>query len=100
MLTRSQYLTLTGLASTALLLVLTNGALFTSNKSTQSDISQRQAVVQQTAQLQVLQTEIAKSLAELAIKSDDKAVLDMLAANGITVTKNATATAKSEPSKR
>jgi hypothetical protein len=100
MLTRSQYFTLTGLASTALLLVLTNGVLFTSNKSTQSEISLRQAVVQQTAQLQVLQTEIAKSLAELAIKSDDKAVFDMLSANGITVTRNANPATKSETSKR
>ncbi|MEO7997572.1 MAG: hypothetical protein ABI852_09010 [Gemmatimonadaceae bacterium] len=100
MLTRSQYLTLTGLGSAALLLVVTNGALFASNKSTQSDINMRQAAVQQTAQLQVLQTEIAKALAELAIKSDDKAVFDMLAANGITVTKNATSGAKPESSKR
>lgn len=100
MITRSQYLTLTGLGSAALLLVVTNGVLFASNKSTQSDINMRQAAVQQTAQLQVLQTEIAKALAELAIKSDDKAVFDMLSANGITVTKNATSGAKSESSKR
>ncbi|MEO7362489.1 MAG: hypothetical protein ABI120_19320 [Gemmatimonadaceae bacterium] len=100
MLTRSQYLTLTGLATTAALLVVTNGVLFASNKSAQSDINMRQATVQQTAQLQVLQTEIAKALAELAIKSDDKAVFDMLSANGLTVTKNANSAAKSDPSKR
>jgi len=100
MLTRPQYLTLTGLGAAALVLVVTNGVLFAANKSTQTDINVRQAVVQQTAQLQVLQTEIAKALAEPAIKSDDKAVFDMLAANGITVTKNKPATAKSGTSNR
>ncbi|MBC8087592.1 MAG: hypothetical protein H7Z40_10010 [Phycisphaerae bacterium] len=100
MLTRPQYLTLTGLGAAALVLVVTNGALFAANKSTQADINLRQATVQQTAQLQVLQTEIAKALAELAIQSDDKAVLDMLAANGITVTKNIQAKTESGPSNR
>lgn len=100
MLTRPQFLTLTGLGAAALVLVVTNGALFAANKSTQSDINLRQAVVQQTAQLQVLQTEIAKALAELAIQSDDKAVLDMLAANGITVTKNNQAKTQSGTSNR
>jgi hypothetical protein len=100
MLTRPQFLTLTGLGGLALVLVVTNGALFAANKATQTDINTRQAVVQQAAQLQVLQTEIAKSLAELAIQSDDKAVFDMLAANGITVTKNGQGNAKSGASNR
>ena len=98
MITRSQHLTLTGMGGVALALVITNGALFASNKSTQSDINVRQAAVQQTVQLQGLQTEIAKSLAELALKSDDRDVLAMLASNGITVTRNAST--KSDPSKR
>lgn len=100
MLNRSQYLTLTGAGAVALLLVVTNGALFAANKSMQSEINARQAAVQQTAQLQVLQTEIAKALAELAIKSDDQQVLAMLATNGITVTKNNQSAAKSSTSKR
>ncbi len=100
MLTRAQFFTLTGLGAVALVFVVTNGALFAANKSTQMDINLRQAAVQQTAQLQVLQTEIAKALAELAIQSDDKAVLDMLAANGITVTKNKQANQKSGSSTR
>lgn len=100
MLNRSQYLTLTGAGAVALLLAATNAALFAANKSTQAEINTRQAAVQQTAQLQVLQTEIAKALAELAIKSDDQQVLAMLATNGITVTKNSQAAAKSSTSKR
>jgi type VI protein secretion system component VasK len=89
MLTRAQYFTLTGLGAAAVLLFVTNATLFTLNKSAQSELNARQAEVQQSIQLQGLQTEIAKALADLAIKSDDKQVFDMLAANGITVTKNA-----------
>ena len=72
----------------ALALVAVNGTLAMGNRSRQAKINARQAGVQQTAQLQVLQTEIAKALADLAVKSNDKQVLGMLAKNGITVTMN------------
>lgn len=85
---RTQYLALTGLSGVALALVAVNGTLAMGNRTKQAEISARQAGVQQTAQLQVLQTEIAKALADLAIKSNDKQVLDMLAKNDITVTIN------------
>ena len=88
MLAQSQYLTLTGLSGLAVALVVLNGSLVMGNQTRQAEISARQVGVQQTAQLQVLQTEIAKALADLAIKSNDKQVLDMLASNGITVTLN------------
>ena len=88
MLSRLQYITLTGLSGLAVALVVLNGSLAVGNRTRQAEIGVRQAGVQQTAQLQVLQTEIAKALADLAIKSNDKQVLDMLASNGITVTLN------------
>jgi len=88
MLARSQYFTLTGLSGVALALVAVNGTLAMGNRSRQAEINARQAGVQQTAQLQVLQTEIAKALADLAIKSNDQQVLAMLAKNDITVTVN------------
>jgi hypothetical protein len=88
MLARPQFLALTALGGLALALMLVNGTLAIGNRARQAEISTLQAGVQQTAQLQVLQTEIAKALAELAIKGNDKQVLDMLAANGITVTLN------------
>ena len=100
MLTRTQFLSLTSLGGVALLLSVVNGVLFTANKGAQFDVNARQVIVQQSVQLQGLQTEIAKALADLAIKSNDKAVFDMLAANGITVTLNAPAGAKSAPAKR
>ncbi len=102
MLPRLQYLALTGLSGVALALVAVNGTLAMGNRSRQAEISSRQAGVQQTAQLQVLQTEIAKALADLAIKSNDKQVLDMLAKNDITVTVNnpGTVAAPTSPRKR
>ncbi|MEP6765690.1 MAG: hypothetical protein ABJB66_15350 [Gemmatimonadaceae bacterium] len=102
MLTRPQFYTLTGLSSAAVLLFVANASLFAANKSSQYEVNARQAEVQQSVQLQGLQTEIAKALADLAIKSDDKQVFDMLAENGITVTKNASSPsgAKPAPGKR
>ena len=88
---RPQLNVLTALAGLALVLAVTNGVLFASNRSTQDDINARQALVQQAAQLEGLQREIAKALADLAIKGHDRKVLDMLAANGVTVTMNAPA---------
>ncbi|WP_337169444.1 hypothetical protein [Gemmatimonas aurantiaca] len=101
MLTRSGYLSLMGMAGLALALAVTNGVLFSANRRAQLAINVRQGEVQQAAQLQVLQTEIAKALAELAIRSNDQRVFDLLTANGITVTRNGPAggstTGKSTP---
>ena len=91
MTTRTQSHTLTALGGLALALALLNGALFVTNRSTQDEITARQAMVQQTGQLEVLQREIAKALADLALKTHDAKVLEMLAANGVTVTMNAPA---------
>lgn len=90
---RTQAHALTALGGLALVLAVTNGVLFATNRSTQDGINARQALVQQTAQLEVLQREMAKALADLAIKSRDRKVLDMLAANGVTVTMNASGAA-------
>lgn len=108
MLTRTGYLSLMGMAGLALVLAVTNGVLFSANRRAQFAINVRQGEVQQAAQLQVLQTEIAKALAELAIRGNDQRVFDLLAANGITVTRNGpggstagkTAPAPSSPSTR
>ena len=82
-----------GMAGLALVLAVTNGVLFSANRRAQFAINVRQGEVQQAAQLQVLQTEIAKALAELAIRGNDQRVFDLLAANGITVTRNGPAEA-------
>ncbi|HEY0776768.1 MAG TPA: hypothetical protein VGD56_02260 [Gemmatirosa sp.] len=92
-LTRHQFHALTALGALAVGLTLANGTLVVVNRGTQDDIAARTAAVQQGAQLEVLQRDIARSLADLAVKGHDRPLLDMLAANGVTVTMNAPANA-------
>ena len=90
-LTRPQFATLTALGVLALALVGANGSLFLANRAAQDEIAARGAMVQQTVPLEALQRDIARTLADLALRSQDRQVLDMLAANNITVTANAAA---------
>lgn len=92
-LTRRQYHALVGLGGLAVALVVANGTLFVRNRGLQDEINARAAMVQQTVPLEALQRDIARSLADLAIKGKDRQVLDMLAANGVTVSMNAAANA-------
>lgn len=100
MLTKNQYLTLMSIAVITFGLAITNGILFSANRRSQLAIGLRQNEVQQASQLQVLHTEIAKALAELAIKSNDQQVLDLLNSNGITITRNAPNSASNATSSR
>lgn len=88
MLTKMQFNVLMVLGALALLLVIANGALFTTNRSEQAALGQRQQYVQQTVGLETLYREIVKSLADLAVKNNDRAILDMLGTQGISVTVN------------
>jgi hypothetical protein len=88
MLSRTQYVVLCLLGLLAVGLVVANGWLVTRNRAVQAEINQRQQFLQQTAQLEVLYRDIAKALADLALKNNDRAVLDMLASQGITVSPN------------
>ncbi len=90
-LTRRQFHALTTLGALAVGLTLANGSLFVTNRAAQDEIAARTAAVQQGAQLEVLQRDIARSLADLAVKGRDRPLLDMLAAHGVTVTMNAPA---------
>ena len=91
MLSRFQHLVLCLLGGSAIVLALTNAWLVAGNRGVQADINQRQQFLQQTAPLEVLYRDIAKALAELALKSNDRRVLDMLAGQGINVSPNAAA---------
>ena len=88
MLSKWQFHVLNALAVLALALVVANGVLFKQNRSEQSAFNQRQQFIQQTVPLEALYREIVKALADLAVKSNDRAVLDMLGAQGISVTVN------------
>jgi len=88
MLNKWQYNLLTALGALALILAITNAALFTGNRTAQAELAQRQQFVQQTGPLEGLYRDIVKALAEMAVKGNDKQVLDMLAAQGLSVTVN------------
>jgi hypothetical protein len=83
-----QYLTLLALGAPAVLLVVANAILFSSNKAQQAEINQRQVFLQQSESLEGLYREMVKALADLAVRGDDRRVLDALAAQGINVTVN------------
>ena len=88
MLTKWQYNLLTALGALALLLAITNATLFTANRRLQGELAQRQQFIQQTGPLEGLYRDIVKALAEMAVKGNDKQVLDMLSAQGLNVTVN------------
>ena len=83
MLNKWQYNLLAALGALALLLAIANATLFTTNRSVQTELAQRQQFVQQTGPLEGLYRDIVKALAEMAVKGNDKQVLDMLAAQGL-----------------
>ena len=100
MLLKWQSKLLTALGIAALLLVLTNAMLFTQNRNAQAALNQRQQFIQQSVPLEGLYREIVKALAEMAIKGNDRQVLDMLAAQGLNVTVNGPAASPVEPAPR
>ena len=84
-----QYRCLLIFGSLAVVLVFINGGLVLSNRAQQVEINQRQIFLQQTASLETLYREMAKALADLALRNNDKQVLETLGSLGITVTVNA-----------
>ena len=101
MLLKWQFNLLTVLGAAALLLVLANALLFTQNRSAQGALNQRQLFVQQTVPLEGLYRDIVKALAEMAVKGNDRQVLNMLAAQGLSVTVNSpSANANETPARK
>ena len=93
MLARWQFNTLLALAGLSLLLTIANATLFTVNRESQAAIAQRQQYVQQSVALEGLYRDIVKALAELGTRSNDRKILDILAAQGLSVSVNGAATA-------
>jgi hypothetical protein len=89
MLSNRQFLCLNALGVLALLLVVANAVLFTVNRREQAELSQRQQFIQQTVPLEGLYREIVKALADLGVKANDRAVLNLLGAQGISVSVDA-----------
>jgi len=85
MLSKAQYWILTACGVLALGLTAANLWLYAGMRSMAGELDQRQLYVQQGAQLGVLYQDIAKSLAEMALRSNDDKLIAMLAAQGIQV---------------
>jgi glucose uptake protein GlcU len=85
MLARWQFNTLVVLGALALLLSVVNATLFSLNRESQAEIAQRQQFIQQSVALESLYREIVKALAELGARGNDRALLDILAAQGLNV---------------
>jgi hypothetical protein len=97
MLSRSQFNLLTALGIAALLLVVINSILFTLNRDSQSELNRQQQFIQQTVPLEGLYRDIVKALAEMAVKGNDRKVLDMLATQGLNVSVQKPAAAPADP---
>jgi len=59
--------------------------LFGQNRATQADLAQRSQYVQQSLQLEGLYRELVRALADLSVRNQDKALGDLLSAQGITI---------------
>jgi hypothetical protein len=79
-----QFATLSALAVIALVLVIVNVVLFSSNRAAQVDVTGRQQFIQQSVQLETLYQQMVHSLAELSAKNNDAQLKSVLAAQGIT----------------
>lgn len=88
MLKQNEFRLLTLIAAATLLVALANILLFSQNRERQQEVTSRGQFIQQSVQLEALYREIAKALADLAVRNKDQQLRDMLAAQGISVTVN------------
>lgn len=91
MLLKWQYNLLVFLGGLALVLVLADAVAYARNRDARIELDRRQMFIQQTFPLQALYNDVVKALAQMALRSNDRQVLDMLAARGISVSMNAAA---------
>jgi len=75
----------TVLAAIAIILVLTNIALFERNRSLQAEVTARAQYIQQTTQLEILNREIVNAIANLAVRNKDDALRTLLTQQGISI---------------
>jgi hypothetical protein len=85
----------TGLASLAVLLVIVDGWLVTSNGSIRAAVGGRQQNINQSVQLSRLNQELVNELGSLAMKNNT-AIRQLLSESGITVVGQAPAPAASQ----
>jgi hypothetical protein len=86
----------TALASLAVLLVIIDGWLVTSNATIRADVTIRQQFINQSVQLSRLNQELVNDLGGLAIRNN-AAIKQLLAESGITVVGQAPAPGQAAP---
>jgi hypothetical protein len=86
----------TALASLAVLLVVLNGWLVTSNAGIRNDVNARQQYINQSVQLSRLNQELVNELGGFALRNN-AAIKQMLAESGITVVGQAPAPGQAAP---
>lgn len=74
---------LTGLAVLVLLLVIGNILLMAGNQSLQMSVSERQQYIAETIQLEALNRQVIGVLAEMALKTNDGQLKELLTEVGI-----------------
>ena len=74
---------LTGLAVLVLLLVIVNILLMAGNQSLQLSVNERQQYIAETIQLEALNRQVIGVLAEMALKTNDGQLKELLAGVGI-----------------
>lgn len=76
-----------------LILVFVNMFLLVGNQSLQRSVAERQQMIMQSIQMQGSAREIVSALANLAVRTEDEQLKQLLTKYGITVTVNQTSTA-------
>jgi hypothetical protein len=71
------------LAVVALVLVAANVLLSMGNQSVQMDVNERQQFIAQSIQLEQLNRQVVTVLANMAMKSNDEQLKNLLAASGV-----------------
>jgi len=86
MLKRIEFTLLTLAAAAFLVVVITNVSLSRTSRAMQAQLAERQQFIATTAQLEVLNREMIRALAELAARNNDEQIRALLSASGITFT--------------
>ena len=87
----------------ALLVALAAGysmMLFGQNRNTQAELAKRAQYVQLSIQLEGVYRDMVKALADLSVRNQDKALTELLATQGITVSANDAAAAAPADAKK
>lgn len=90
MLLQWQLRLLTLLSALALILALTDIVMFNTNQKSQNEFSGRTQYIQQSLQLEPIYQSVIRALAQLSAKNNDEQIKNLLNAQGINFTVNAT----------